>query len=41
VRVYGPQEQLLGLAEIDEHGALNPRRLMATEPKAAAAAAAD
>jgi tRNA pseudouridine55 synthase len=30
VRVYGPLEQLLGLAEIDEHGALNPRRLIAT-----------
>jgi len=30
VRVYGPDEQLLGLAERDEHGALNPRRLIAT-----------
>lgn len=30
VRVYGPGEQLLGLAEIDELGALNPRRLVAT-----------
>lgn len=30
VRVYGPAEQLLGTAEIDEHGALNPRRLIAT-----------
>lgn len=29
VRVYGPDERLLGLAEIDEHGALNPRRLIA------------
>lgn len=32
VRVYGPDERLLGLAEIDEHGALNPRRLIATAP---------
>jgi tRNA pseudouridine55 synthase len=30
VRVYGPDQQLLGLAEIDERGALNPRRLIAT-----------
>jgi tRNA pseudouridine55 synthase len=29
VRVYGPEQRLLGLAEIDEHGALNPRRLIA------------
>jgi tRNA pseudouridine55 synthase len=31
VRVYGPNERLLGTAEIDEHGALHPRRLIATE----------
>jgi len=31
VRVYGPGEQLLGLAEIDERGALNPRRLVAAK----------
>lgn len=30
VRVYGPDERLLGTAEIDEHGALHPRRLIAT-----------
>jgi tRNA pseudouridine55 synthase len=49
VRVYGPDERLLGTAEIDEHGALNPRRLIATEPvtktadepRAAATAEAD
>jgi tRNA pseudouridine55 synthase len=44
VRVYGPEERLLGTAEIDEHGALNPRRLIATiatEPRAAATADAD
>jgi tRNA pseudouridine55 synthase len=29
-RVYGPDEQLLGVAELDEHGVLNPRRLIAT-----------
>jgi tRNA pseudouridine55 synthase len=29
-RVYGPDEQLLGMAELDEHGVLNPRRLIAT-----------
>jgi tRNA pseudouridine55 synthase len=29
-RVYGPQERLLGLAELDEFGVLNPRRLIAT-----------
>ncbi|MDZ7652312.1 MAG: tRNA pseudouridine(55) synthase TruB [Burkholderiaceae bacterium] len=40
VRVYGPDERLLGTAEIDEHGALNPRRLIATELTAAAPAAA-
>lgn len=30
VRVYGPDERLLGTGQIDEHGALNPRRLIAT-----------
>ncbi len=30
VRVYGPGERLLGTAEFDRHGALNPRRLIAT-----------
>lgn len=29
-RVYGPDERLLGMAELDEHGVLNPRRLIAT-----------
>jgi tRNA pseudouridine55 synthase len=29
-RVYGPDGRLLGLADMDEHGALNPRRLLAT-----------
>jgi tRNA pseudouridine55 synthase len=29
-RVYGPDGRLLGLADLDEHGALNPRRLLAT-----------
>jgi len=28
-RVYGPDGRLLGLADLDEHGALNPRRLLA------------
>lgn len=28
-RVYGPDERLLGLAELDERGVLNPRRLIA------------
>ncbi len=28
-RVYGPNERLLGLAELDERGMLNPRRLIA------------
>ena len=32
VRVLAEDERLLGLAEIDEHGALNPRRLIATAP---------
>jgi tRNA pseudouridine55 synthase len=27
VRVYGPEEQILGLGEIDEHGILQPRRV--------------
>lgn len=36
VRVYGPEETLLGLAEIDERGALNPRRLIATSAIAGA-----
>lgn len=30
-RVYGPDERLLGLAELDERGVLNPRRLISTE----------
>lgn len=29
-RVYGPDERLLGMAELDEHGVLNPRRLIST-----------
>lgn len=29
-RVYGPNDELLGVAELDEHGVLNPRRLIAT-----------
>jgi len=29
-RVYGPDGRLLGLADLDEQGALNPRRLLAT-----------
>lgn len=29
-RVYGPDERLLGLAELDERGVLNPRRLIST-----------
>jgi hypothetical protein len=29
-RVCGPDGQLLGVAELDEHGVLNPRRLIAT-----------
>ena len=29
-RVYGPDERLLGVAELDEHGVLSPRRLLAT-----------
>lgn len=37
VRVYGPDARLLGTAEIDEHGALNPRRLIATNPATASA----
>jgi tRNA pseudouridine55 synthase len=28
-RVYGPDDRLLGLAELDERGVLNPRRLLA------------
>ncbi len=36
VRVYGPEQRLLGLAEIDEHGALHPRRLIATTSSALA-----
>ena len=32
VRVYGPGDRLLGTAEIDQRGALNPRRLLATHP---------
>lgn len=31
-RVYGPDERLLGLAELDDHGLLNPRRLVAAAP---------
>jgi len=30
-RVYGPNEELLGLAELDERGTLIPRRLISTE----------
>lgn len=30
-RVYGPDERLLGLADLDERGVLNPRRLISTE----------
>jgi len=30
-RVYGPGARLLGLAELDEHGVLNPRRLIAAQ----------
>lgn len=30
-RVYGPDQRLLGLAELDERGVLNPRRLISTE----------
>jgi tRNA pseudouridine55 synthase len=30
-RVYGPNEELLGVAELDEHGVLNPRRLIAND----------
>jgi tRNA pseudouridine55 synthase len=41
VRVYGPDERLLGTAEIDEHGTLNPRRLIANEPRATVTADAD
>ena len=41
VRVYGPDERLLGTAEIDEHGALNPRRLIATHSSSSATADAD
>ena len=41
VRVYGPDEQLLGTAQIDEHGALNPRRLVASKPMASATADAE
>jgi tRNA pseudouridine55 synthase len=29
-RVYGPKDELLGVAELDEDGVLNPRRLIAT-----------
>lgn len=29
-RVYGPDERLLGVAELNEHGVLSPRRLLAT-----------
>lgn len=29
-RVYGPDEKLLGVAEMDQHGVLSPRRLLAT-----------
>lgn len=29
-RVYGPDHRLLGTAELDEHGVLSPRRLIAT-----------
>jgi tRNA pseudouridine55 synthase len=34
-RVYGPDGRLLGLADLDEHGALNPRRLLATAAETA------
>lgn len=30
-RVYGPDQQLLGIAELDNHGVLNARRLIATD----------
>ncbi len=33
-RVYGPNDELLGVAELDEHGVLNPRRLIATRTAA-------
>jgi tRNA pseudouridine55 synthase len=29
-RVYGPDHRLLGTADLDEHGLLSPRRLIAT-----------
>jgi tRNA pseudouridine55 synthase len=29
-RVYGPDHRLLGTADLDEHGVLSPRRLIAT-----------
>lgn len=31
-RVYGPDERLLGVADLDERGVLNPRRLIGTVP---------
>jgi tRNA pseudouridine55 synthase len=37
VRVYGPHEMLLGTAEFDAQGALNPRRLVASRPEPATA----
>jgi tRNA pseudouridine55 synthase len=33
-RVYGPNDELLGVAELDEHGMLNPRRLIAARDTA-------
>jgi tRNA pseudouridine55 synthase len=33
-RVYGPNDELLGVAELDEHGVLNPRRLIAARDTA-------
>ncbi len=33
-RVYGPNDELLGVAELDEHGMLNPRRLIAARETA-------
>jgi tRNA pseudouridine55 synthase len=41
VRVYGPDQRLLGTAEIDEHGALHPRRLIAASHISSATADAD
>lgn len=35
IRVYGPDGSLLGLADLDERGALNPRRLLANAAESA------